>query len=194
MPTLEELTKMVEEAGGDPQKLSEATKAALAELSGAQSALHQSNREAAERRKKLEAFEAAEQQRKEAEMTEAQKTAEQIKATEERAQKAEQERDAVQARMLETLKRTSVISAASAAGFNDPADAWLYIDRDKITVNEAGAVEGVDQAIKTLAEKKPYLLKAAPDKRPGSPPGPNSRQSVKKPGEKTTPEAPVIRF
>jgi chromosome segregation ATPase len=192
MPTIDEITAMVEQAGGDPQKLSEAVKQALSELGGAQKALHETNKEAADRRKKLEALEAAENERKQAAMTETQKLAEQAKALEERATKAEQERDAAATRANETLLKTAVMLAAG--NFNDPKDAWTFIDKAKIKLTEAGEVEGVEKAIEELAKQKPYLLKSGqtqpPQQRPNGTPPPKQTAGG---GNKKPESIPVVR-
>lgn len=185
MPTLEELTAMVEQAGGDPKKLTDAVKQALSELTGAQTQLHSVNKEAAERRKRLEALEADEAKRKEAEMTEAQKVAAQLKAAEEKALQAEQEKMSALAKAQETMTRSMVLVKASSAGFNDPADAWQFLDRSKVKINDAGEVEGIEKALEELAKAKPYLLKEPDQKqRPnGTPPGKAPASGNKKPIE-----------
>lgn len=119
-----------------------------------------------------------------AQKTEQERLAEEAGKHKTRAEKAEQERNDAVSRLNETLKRTFVLLAAK--DFNDPEDAWRFIDREQISVKEDGTVEGVDKAVEALTKSKPYLLKAAQDKRPGSPAGPGQRTTVQKPGEKPT--------
>ena len=48
---------------------------------------------------------------------------------------------------------------ASVLGFVDTEDALALIDRSKVAVDDKGAVTGVEEALKALAEKKPHLIK-----------------------------------
>jgi hypothetical protein len=131
-----------------------------AELERLRKALKETNKEAADRRKKLEAFEAAEKERQAAQMTELEKAQAQATEALKKAEEAEQARTATEAKALERLMRAEVISAASQLGFNDPADAWNFIDRTKITVTDEDTFEGIDKALEAVVKSKPYLVKA----------------------------------
>ncbi len=50
------------------------------------------------------------------------------------------------------------VIVAKAISFNDPLDAWLFIDRSKIETDENGAYTGIDEALVELSESKPYLV------------------------------------
>ena len=150
MPTIEELTKMVEEAGGDPQKLAEVTRLFLTELSGAQTALHNANKEAADRRKKLEAYEKAEAEKNEAEKSELEKA--QARAAELEKKLADQTEQSKKDKIRHAVEIT-----AKDLGYADPEDAIALADLSGVVVDDAGKVSGVEQALKTLLEKKPHL-------------------------------------
>ena len=137
------------DAGNDAQD-ADALKAELTEI---RKALKKANAEVAERRKALEAYETAEKQRKEAEMSEvekAQKQAAEIKAAYE----------ALQTQLQTEKRRGAVTLAATAANFHNPADAFAFLADDAVTITDDGKVEGVDEAIKELAKARPYLVKA----------------------------------
>jgi soluble cytochrome b562 len=137
------------DAGNDAQD-ADALKAELTEI---RKALKKANAEAAERRKALEAYETAEKQRKEAEMSEvekAQKQAAEIKAAYE----------ALQTQLQTEKRRGAVTLAATAANFHNPADAFAFLADDAVTITDDGKVEGVDEAIEALKKARPYLVKA----------------------------------
>lgn len=58
----------------------------------------------------------------------------------------------------ETEKRAAVLLLAQH--FNDPEDAWVFVDKASITL-EGGKVKGAKEAIDKIAKEKPHLLKAA---------------------------------
>ena len=125
--------------------------ATLAELESTRKALKAANAEAADRRKKLEAYEQAEEQRKLAEMTEVEKLQAELK----------RERDARAAEQLDARKAAlshAVTLQAQTLNFHDPADALAFLPADIV-------VDGVDDALKELARARPYLIKgsATPD-------------------------------
>jgi uncharacterized membrane protein YqiK len=158
MPTIEELTEMVNAAAGDPQKLEEAVKAALTELGGAQARIKEVNTESAERRKKLEALEKAEEERKKAETTEL----ERIKAEAEEAKKRAED---VAAQAKKDKVNHLVEMTAIELGFADPADALKMADLSNVIDGEGGKAEA-KKALEALLKVKPYLKKEegkAPD-------------------------------
>ena len=95
---------------------------------------------------------------KAAQMTELEKAQAQIAEAQAAAAKATTEAEAIKVQAAEAMLRAAVISKAGA--FNDPMDAWSFIDRSKIEANEDGTYKGVDEALAALAEAKPYLVKA----------------------------------
>ena len=134
------------EAGNKP----DATKL-LAELEETRKALKVANAEAADRRKKLQAFEEAEAKRKEAEMSEVEKL---------NAKLAEMvtEREAIQQALMDTKLDAAISGAAATLKFRNPVDARALIDMDAIEISENGAIKGVEAALKALAKERPYLI------------------------------------
>lgn len=100
-----------------------------------------------------------------AQMTELEKAQAEKADALKKAEEAEQARTTTEAKALERLMRAEVISAASRLNFNDPADAWLYIDRTAIKVTDDDDFEGIDKALEVVVKAKPYLVKS--DKQPG---------------------------
>lgn len=79
-------------------------------------------------------------------------------------------KEAAIARADETLLRSAVLAEAAGAGFHNPADAWLYVDRSKLELSEDGEVKGAKAVVEAVAKERGYLVKtgqAAPT--PGSP-------------------------
>ncbi len=70
--------------------------------------------------------------------------------------KAVRERDAALTRAQETLVRASIVSAASRLGAIDPEAVAALLPRDELVI-EKDEVLGVEDAVKTLLAKKPYL-------------------------------------
>ncbi len=81
------------------------------------------------------------------------------KAAEAEARALEKERLA-----QETLIRSAVLSEASKLGFANPEDAYLLLAQ-KPTIGEDGQPAGVAEAIKALAESRPYLLRGTTQSR-----------------------------
>lgn len=130
----------------------------------------------------------AAQDAEDAKKSEAEKAAARIADLEKRAQDEKTAREAAEAKARETLLRSAVLIAAAA--FNDPADAWVYVDRSKISIDDAGEVKGVKEAIEAVAKAKPYLLKGENGRPPGTPPKP-----PRQPGKQDEkPQAPRIRL
>lgn len=139
--------------GGDTQTNTTPTiEAVTAELETVRKALKQANAESAQRRKRLEELEAEENKRKDAEKTELQKALD--KAAELEAQLAKQ---------TETVKQTTIQHAveitAAKLGFTDPGDALSLLDHSAIKIGDNGKVDGVEDALKDLLKRKPYLAK-----------------------------------
>ena len=124
-----------------------------AEFERLQAALKAANKEAADRRKRLDALEADEAKRKEAELSEVEKADQRAKAAEAKAQTLEQ-------RWRDGMLRSAVTLAATQAQFYDPEDAYRLADLTSLTVNDDGTVTGVEDALKALVKAKPHLVKA----------------------------------
>ena len=117
---------------------------------------------------------------REAQMSELEKA--QTRITDLEAQSVQDKAEAVdiKAKADEALLRAAITS--QAGNFNDPMDAWSFIDRSKIETQEDGTYKGIDEAMKTLAEAKPYLIKATNNGQPG--PGTPARAKPKSIAEK----------
>ena len=123
------------------------------EMERLKAALKKANREAAARRKKLDAFEAAEAVRDAAALTE-------LETAQKAATDAQAERDAMIAQVEKATIRHAVEMAAIELQFIDPSDAYALADLSEVTV-EDGTVAGVDAALKALKKSKPHLVRQA---------------------------------
>lgn len=136
-------------AGGEGQPTAEQLAAELASL---RAALRAANAESMTRRKKLDELEAAEEERKAAQLSEVEK-----------ARKAQADAEAKAMATEERLRtaaiRSAVVLAASKANFYDPEDAFRLADLATVQVADDGTVTGVDDALKTLTKAKPHLVK-----------------------------------
>ncbi len=125
-----------------------------AELERTRAALKTANKEAAERRKRLEEIEANEAKRKESELTEVQRAAK-------RAEEAETSLKQVKDRYRQNAIRNEIRLYAQNAGFVDTNDAIALADMSGVDFDEANdKVTGAKEAIDALAKAKPHLLKA----------------------------------
>ena len=103
-----------------------------------------------------------------AEMSELEKAQADIVDAKAQAEKATADAEIIKAAAAEALLKAAIISKAGS--LNDPMDAWQFIDRSKIETQEDGTYKGIDEALKALAESKPYLVKAANGNQgPGTP-------------------------
>lgn len=144
----------------------------VAERESLKKALRDANRESADRRKKLEAYETAEAERKQAEMTEVQKLQAKL-------EKAEAERTQAQAQANERVIMAELRAQAASMGFTD-LDYAVFKVRGKVTLNDDGQVEGAEEALKELAKASPVLVK-----KPSAPLNPGN------PGAAQTGETPA---
>lgn len=123
-----------------------------AELERTRKALNQANRESAERRKRIEAYEAEEQKKRDAELSEAERLKKERDAL-------IAERDNAIAAHRKALIEAAVTLAAKDANLHNPQDAHVLADLSEVTIGEDGAVMGADKAIRKLIEARPYLVK-----------------------------------
>jgi len=130
-----------------------------AELERVRAALKSANSEAAKRRKTLEAFEQAEEERKQAEMTELERVQAKLKEAQDRA-------EAIELEAREAKIGHAVTLAATKANFYDPEDAMAFLVGVEFDVDDKGKVQGVAEALAALVKERPYLVKAAT---PGDP-------------------------
>ncbi len=145
----------------DELSLEQQLEAIKAEQQRTAAALKKANRESASRRKKLEAFEQQEEERKQAEMSELEKAQQEIADL-------KQDQQAKETAFNEQLIRLDIQSKAAQLGFVSLDDAVQLVDKSDIVLNDDGEIEGVEEALKTLAKDKPYLLSgdAPPPKAP----------------------------
>lgn len=144
------------------------------DIEAMKAALKKANSEAAANRKKLEAYEKSEADRKTAEMTELQKSQELIK-------QLETERDTAKQQADQALIRVAFESAARAANWSHPELAIRFpYEADAISIGKDGEVTGVDEVIKALTKKYPDQVKRADDS--------NADIDGKKRSDKTQPD------
>ena len=91
------------------------------------------------------------------ELEEAQKS--ELEKAQERADKAEALAKAAEERAQAIALRSAIVAAASRLDFVDPEDAFALLDKSALSTTDEGKLEGVDEALKALAEAKPHLLK-----------------------------------
>lgn len=128
-----------------------------------------------EAKDKLKSIEKKEAEEREAKLLEEKKFQELIAEKDQRISELTQN----QQKMLLDSK---ISTAALKAGAVDTEAILKLIDRETITLNDDGTVAGVDEAIKTLLEAKPYLVGSAPQPTvgAGTNPGTNSNTSTKR--------------
>ncbi len=110
-------------------------------------------KEAAAYRTKLRQAEEDAETRKRAEMTELERLKADLEAERQARTKAEKQRQ-------RQIARTQVIAAAARLGFNDPEDAIRMLDQSTLEVDDAGNIDGLDDALSALVKSKPYLIKS----------------------------------
>jgi uncharacterized protein YaiL (DUF2058 family) len=121
------------------------------QIDAMQKALKKANKEAEDRRIKLEAIDKEKAEAEKAKLSEADK----LKlAKDEAEQKA---KDAI-AKANERLIKAEV--KANSLNFIDADAAYALVDKSMITVDDNGDVQGVSEALAKLATEKPGLLKS----------------------------------
>ena len=124
-----------------------------------------------------------------AQMSELEKAQAQVTEAQAQAAQATTDAEAIKAEAAEALLRAAIISKAGT--FNDPMDAWSFIDRSKIESNEDGTYKGIDEALKALTEAKPYLIKEVNGQPgPGTPARPKPKTIAEKMIEDQRSDAP----
>ncbi len=122
----------------------------------------------------------------------------QAQVTEAMAQTAQAKADmeAMKLKTDEALLQAAIISKAQS--FNDPMDAWLFIDRSKVKTDEDGSYNGIEEALKVLSETKPYLVKVETNgnAKSGTPTRPVSKTVAERLLEKseTKVEIPTVKI
>ncbi len=134
----DEAARLAAEAAEEPDD-------SKAELERTRLALKAANKESADRRKRLEALEAAETARQQAEMTETDKLKAELEAEKAKSAQADE-------RAKQTLIRAAFVSEAAKAGAAYPEDVHRLADLAGVDVDENGVVTGVAEAVKTLVD------------------------------------------
>ena len=140
--------------GGMPESAQPTADQVTAELAELRKALKAANAESMSRRKRLEELEAAEEERKAAQLSEIDKALKAKADAETRAQAAEE-------RMRTAAIRNAVVLAATRANFHDAEDAFRLADLEGVQIGDDGKVSGVEEALKALAKAKPHLVRQA---------------------------------
>ena len=141
--------------------------------------------------KRLADLEAKEKEREAAALSETEKLTQRATQAEQEREAAILEREAARAALQTERVKNAVIAEASKLGFADPDDAYTLINISEIEIDETGKTKGAAEAIKKLAEAKPYLLgKQVKGDGVGTPkPGPQKKSDPTQPQKR----APIIR-
>ena len=123
-----------------------------AELQRTRDALKAANNEAAQRRKKLDEYERAEQTRKDAELSEMDKL-------NKRLAEAETARQQALTTANDRLIKAAFVAEAAKHGVEYPEDAFLLADKSNVAVDDSGNVIGVAETVKTLVDGKRLPLR-----------------------------------
>ena len=124
-----------------------------AELQRARDALRAANNEAAQRRKKLDEYEKAEQTRKDAELSEMDKL-------NKRLAEAETARQQALTTANDRLIKAAFVAEAAKHGVEYPEDAFLLADKSNVAVDDSGNVSGVAETVKSLVDGKRLPLRS----------------------------------
>lgn len=132
--------------------MSNANDDSAGEVEQLRAALKKANAEAARNRHKLADYEKAEQERKDAELSETERLKKQLA-------EAKEQQNVLIAKNTETQIRAAVERTAATMRFHDPADAYALADLSVVTMDEDGKISGVNDALKALAKAKPHLVR-----------------------------------
>ena len=134
-------TEMVEGTDAGTQTTS------TSELEDIRKALKKANAEAAANRKALQAYQDAEEKRKQSEMTEVEKLTEMVS-----------KQEATQQSLRETKLNAAIDLTAKTLKFRKVQEARALINRDALEFGEDGEWSGVEDALKALAKDSPHLI------------------------------------
>lgn len=134
---------------------------------------------------------------KEAQMSELEKVQSQVTDAMNQAAQAKADMEAMQIQTNEALLKAAIISKAQ--NFNDPMDAWSFVDKSKVKIGEDGNYTGIDDVLKELSEAKPYLIKIKEETNGNVRSGTPTRSTSKTVAErllekKEKPETPRLRI
>ena len=125
---------------------------AKTKLAESQKRIKELNRESAERRKRLEAFEKAEEERKQSELNEVQKAEAKAKTAEEEKARLEAENKALKLRGAFTTKAR--VLKLEFVNEKAEEDAFKALDVESVGDDHAG----MEEALKTLVKERPYYF------------------------------------
>lgn len=133
-----------------------------AELKRTRESLKKANKEAADRRRRLDELEAAERQREEAKLTEDERTKRETERQREEARQVRTRAAELEAENKRLKIDHAVYIEAQEKGFEYPQDVSRLIDLDAIDMDEVGRVDTktVKDAVERLAKARPALLRA----------------------------------
>ena len=158
------------EAGGDKD----------AEMTRLRVALGKANKEAGDRRKRLQELETAEQERQQSEMSETDRLKAELEATRKEAATANE-------RAKDTLIRAAIAVEAAKAGATHPEDVYLLADKSTMEVDKDGNVKGATEAVEALVKAGRILISEQQRLAPGLDGGAGNGDRSKG-GAKLTPE------
>jgi chromosome segregation ATPase len=140
-----------------------------AELERTRKALKDANREAAERRRRLDELEAAEEDKKRAGLSEMERLKAERSDAAKKAAEAERKAEAAEAALIDERINAAVEREAVKQNFIYPDIAPSLIDRNRVSIDEeTGRPAGIKEALERLLKEKPELAYAAPSG--GTPP------------------------
>jgi hypothetical protein len=134
------------------------------------------NSDAAQKRRRLEELERAEEERRTAQMGESDRLKKQADEAARKHRESEAEAEKLRAENVRLRIDHAVERYALDRGFRYPSNVPKLIDRDRVSVDpDTGKISGVKEAVDKLANDQPDSLVAAP--RGGTPPAiPNNRR------------------
>ena len=135
-----------------------------AELERVRKALKDANKEAADRRKKLEAYEAKEKEDAEKELSESQRLQKKL-------DEAEAARVALENKLRTSTINSAALAKASELGFDNPADALALTDLSPVEIADDGTVTGFEKALEALAKSGRLKMKSPAGAGIGTPRG-----------------------
>lgn len=131
---------------------------------------------------KLSEYEAQEEERKKAQMSEQERIQAELEAAKKKAEEAEQLREQALSTANQRAIKAEFKLAAAGANIRPDAldDAFVLVDKTGISVDDDGNVVGVAEAISKLIESKPYLIDTKEPKEPKQIGGANNPKDEEK--------------
>lgn len=89
-------------------------------------------------------------------------------------EKSEAEKKAAEERLTEATLRNAFLVEAPKHNIVDADAAWKLMDRSGVTLGDDGSAQGIEAALKSLVEAKPFLVQSGPaGKKAGAPSNPS---------------------